>query len=86
MKKETKKEKSVTFNQIFKAKKEYEKAIALKNKTYKEYMDILNKSEHLDKKIAKVGNNSWYVTIEIDHINRLAKREPIIHFQPIKKK
>ena len=38
-----KKEKPISFNQIFKLKKAYEKASELKDKTYKEYMNILNK-------------------------------------------
>jgi hypothetical protein len=79
-----KKEKIVSFNQIFKAKKAYEKASELKDKTYKEYMNILTKSEHLNKKIATVGNRSWYVTIDIDSSN-YCRRDPKIYFSPIEK-
>jgi hypothetical protein len=81
----SKKDKPVSFNQIFKAKKAYEKASELKNKTYKDYMNILNKSEHLNKKIATVGSRSWYVTIEIDTDSRYFKRDPKIYFSPIEK-
>ena len=79
-----KKEKIVSFNQIFKAKKAYEKASELKDKTYKEYMNILTKSEHLNKKIATVGSRSWYVTIDIDSSN-YCRRDPKIYFSPIEK-
>ena len=80
-----KKEKIVSFNQIFKAKKAYEKASELKDKTYKEYMNILTKSEHLNKKIATVGNRSWYVTIDIDSNSPYYRRDPKIFFSPIEK-
>lgn len=79
-----KKEKIVSFNQIFKAKKAYEKASELKDKTYKDYMNILTKSEHLNKKIATVGSRSWYVTIDIDSSN-YCRRDPKIYFSPIEK-
>lgn len=81
----SKKEKLTSFNQIFKAKKAYEKASELKDKTYKEYMNILSKSEHLDKKIATVGNRSWYVTIDIDSNSSYIRRDPKIYFSPIEK-
>jgi len=79
-----KKEKPTSFNQIFKAKKAYEKASELKDKAYKEYMNILSKSEHLDKKVATVGSRSWYVTIDIDS-SKYIKRDPKIYFSPIEK-
>ena len=85
MKIKLKKEKPISFNQIFKVKKAYEKASELKDKTYKEYMNILNKSEHLNKKIATVGSRSWYVTIDIDTDTRYIKRDPKIYFSPIQK-
>lgn len=85
MKTKLKKEKPISFNQIFKVKKAYEKASELKDKTYKEYMNILNKSEHLNKKIATVGSRSWYVTIDIDTDTRYIKRDPKIYFSPIQK-
>jgi hypothetical protein len=80
-----KKEKPVSFNQIFKLKKAYEKASELKDETYKNYMNILSKSEHLNKKIATVGRRSWYVTIDIDTDARYFKRDPKIYFSPIEK-
>jgi len=79
-----KKEKLTSFNQIFKAKKAYEKASELKDKAHKEYMSILSKSEHLNKKVATVGSRSWYVTIDIDSSNYF-KRDPKIYFSPIEK-
>ena len=85
MKIKLKKEKPISFNQIFKAKKAYEEASELKDKTYKQYMNILNKSEHLNKKIATVGSRSWYVTIDIDTDTRYIKRDPKIYFSPIQK-
>lgn len=84
MKTKIKKEKPTTFNQIFKAKKAYEKASELKHKAYKEYMSLISKSEHLNKKIATVGNRSWYVTVDIDSSNYF-KRDPKIYFSPIQK-
>ena len=80
-----KKEKPISFNQIFKLKKAYEKASELKDKTYKEYINILNKSEHLNKKVASVGNRSWYVTIDIDSHAPYFRRDPKIYFSPIQK-
>ena len=80
-----KKEKLTSFNQIFKAKKAYEKASEMKDKAHKEYMNILSKSEHLDKKIATVGNRSWYVTIDIDSNSSYIRRDPKIYFSPIEK-
>ena len=47
-------------------------------------MNILTKSEHLNKKVATVGNRSWYVTIDIDSSNYF-KRDPKIYFSPIEK-
>ena len=85
MKTKLKKENPISFNQIFKLKKAYEKANELKNKAYKDYMNILNKSEHLNKKIATVGSRSWYVTIDIDTDSRYFKRDPKIYFNPIQK-
>lgn len=79
-----KKEKPVSFNQIFKAKKAYEKASEIKDKAHKDYMNILSKSEHLNKKVATVGNRSWYVTIDIDS-SLYIKRDPKIYFSPIEK-
>ena len=82
---EIKKEKPVSFNRIFKAKKAYEKASEMKDKAHKEYMNILSKSEHLNKKVATLGNRSWYVTIDIDTDARYFKRDPKIYFSPIEK-
>jgi hypothetical protein len=83
--KASKKEKPVSFNQIFKAKKAYEKASEMKDKAHKEYMNILSKSEHLNKKIATVGSRSWYVTIDIDSNSHYIRRDPKIYFSPIEK-
>jgi hypothetical protein len=80
-----KKQKPVSFNQIFKAKKAYEKASELKDKTHKEYMSILTNSEHLNKKVATVGSRSWYVTIDIDSDGPYSRRDPRIFFNPIEK-
>ncbi len=82
---EIKKEKPVSFNQIFKAKKAYEKAEELKNKAYKEYMHLLRKSEHLNKKVATIGSRSWYVTIDIPSSNYYINSDPKIYFSPIEK-
>lgn len=80
-----KKENPISFNQIFKAKKSYEEASKLKDEKYKNYMNILSKSEHLNKKIATVGCRSWYVTIDIDTDSRYFRRDPKIYFSPIQK-
>ena len=79
-----KKEKPISFNQIFKAKKAYEKASELKDKAYNDYINLISKSEHLNKKIATVGSRSWYVTIDIDSSN-YCRRDPKIYFSPIQK-
>lgn len=83
--KASKKEKPISFNQIFKAKKAYEKASEMRDKTHKEYMDILRKSEHLNNKVATVGSRSWYVTIDIDKSRYGTLRDPRIYFSPIEK-
>jgi hypothetical protein len=56
----------------------------MKDKAHKEYMNILSKSEHLNKKVATVGSRSWYVTIDIDS-SLYIKRDPKIYFSPIEK-
>lgn len=83
-KKKATKEKPTTFAQLFRLKKESEKASELAAKKKSEYMSLLRRSAHLDKQIASVGNRSWYVSIHIPDERRWYD-DPNITFSPIVK-
>lgn len=81
-KNKTTKEKPTTFAQLFRLKKESEKASELAAKKKAEYMSLLRRSKHLDKQIASVGNRSWYVSIHIPD-ERSWYNDPNITFSQI---